>query len=226
MSVYVVVAREHDDICVCEAYAGACQALGRAFQIASDFAGPGRTDLWTAAPEEEKSPNCSVRWEFMDTNKHSVVVFYRPQIETSIPSAKDSISMVAPQAPPPPIHQPLPPFQPSFGPPSSYDFLEPSLPVGWWLDGKPALMEHLLNAPDQIRDPDTLTDAQKWALVTARVIKSPNWKGVPKGSPIPWYHPAALQQLKNKTGIGTLLRDGEIESIRALREDLIAGVKP
>lgn len=225
MSVYVVVAREHDDIRVCEAYAGATHALGRAFQIASDFAGPGRTDLWTAAPEEEKSPDCSVRWEFMDTNKHSVVVFYRPQIETSIPSAKDAISMA-------------PPATPGFNQASSigfagmvgaavvrpvYDFLDRALPAGWTLDGKPALMSDLVDNPLDIQDPNNLTDAQKWALVTARVSKSPGWKGIPKGSPIAWFHRDALRQLKDKSGIGALLRDGEIEALHALREDLVAG---
>lgn len=225
MSVYVVVAREHDDIRVCEAYAGATHALGRAFQLASDFAGPARTDLWTAAPNEEPSPDCSVRWVFMDTNKHSVVVFYRPTIETSIPSAKDAINLVPPTVPP--IHQPS---STGFaGMPGAtvvrpvYDFLDRNLPAGWRHDGKPALMSDLIDNPLDVQDPSNLSDPQKWALVTARVAKSPGWKGIPKGSPIAWFHRDTLRQLKDKSGIGELLRDGEIEALHALREDLVAG---
>lgn len=222
MSVYVVVAREHDEIRVCEAYAGAAHALGRAFQIASDFAGPGRTDLWTVAPEEEKSPDCSVRWEFMDTNKHSVVVFYRPQIEASIPSAKDAIAST-----PPIVHQPsIIGFAGMSAPTTSrpaYDFLDRALPAGWTLAGKPALMGDMIDNPLDVQDPSSLTEAQKWALVTARVSKSPGWKGIPKGSPIAWFYRDTLRQLKDKSGIGELLRDGEIEALHALREDLVAG---
>jgi hypothetical protein len=241
MSVYVVVAREHDEIRVCEAYAGATHALGRAFQIASDFAGPSRTDLWTAAPGEEVSPDCSVRWVFMDTNKHSVVVFYRPTIETSIPSAKDAIATTPPMtigdvikqklslAASAPIHHIPLPFQPLVltlptpAPKPPYDFLDRSLPAGWKYDGKPALMSDLLDNPDLVQDPLNLSDAQKWALVTARVAKSPGWRGIPKGSPIAWFHRDSLRQLKDKSGIGALLRDGEIESLSALRADVIVG---
>lgn len=227
MSVYVVVAvdKEIDEIQVCEAYAGAESALGRAFQLSSDFAGVGRMDLWDASPNEVQSPDCSVRWTFMDTNRHSVVVFFRPTIETSIPSAKDAISIVPPLTPP--IHQPsstgFAGMQVAAVVRPVYDFLDRSLPAGWKVDGKPALMSDLIDNPLDVQDPLYLTDAQKWALVTARVAKSPGWKGIPKGSPIAWFHRDTLRQLKDKSGIGELLRDGEIESLHALRDDLVTG---
>lgn len=122
----------------------------------------------------------------------------------------------------PPIHVAgLNPPPPAARPP--YDFQDRSLPVGWKSDGRPAVMGDLLDNPLDVQDPSNLTDAQKWALVTARVSKSPGWKGIPKGSPIAWFSRDALTQLKSKSAIGELLRDGEIESLHHLRDDLVAG---
>ena len=223
MSVYIVVAREDDTIPVCEAYAGASAALGRAFQLASTFAGPGRPDLWDSSPQEKQYPDCSVMWLFMDTNKHTVQVIYRPRIEASVPSSKDVASVVPPTTPP--IHQTSQTsFSGTSSPRPSYDFRDRTLPVGWKQNGQPALMGDLLDNPYDIQDPLNLTDAQKWAIVTTRVRMSLGWKGIPKGSPIAWFHRDALVQLQSKSGIGELLRDGEIESLHHLREDLVSGV--
>lgn len=131
---------------------------------------------------------------------------------------KQKLGMLPAADPTPPIHvAPLPTARPP------YDFRDRSLPVGWKFDGKPALMGDLLDSPLDVLDPSNLTDAQKWAVVTARVSKSPGWKGMPKGSPIAWFSRDALVQIKSKSAIGELLRDGEIESLHHLRDDLVAG---
>lgn len=245
MSVYIVVSTKESEIEYCEAYAGANAAMGRAAQLAFDKAGKGHADLVDTSPKEELLTDCSTRWVFMNTNKQTVEVVFR-KIETALPAHNTSAVPPSPMPaipqpfgmvaiampgdspwvdrgfgalppPPSPIHDPTPPARPA------YDFQDRSLPVGWKLDGRPALMSDLLDDPADVQDPLNLTDAQKWAVVMARVSKSPGWKGVPKGSPIAWFSRDALTQLKSKSSIGELLRDGEIESLHHLRDDLMAG---
>lgn len=112
-----------------------------------------------------------------------------------------------------PIH--LPPT------PTPYDFMDPTLPVGWLQNGKPALMSDLLNNPFDVKDPLwDLTEAQKWALIEVRVRRSPSFH-----SPIGTLdHARALTALQGKTPHGEMLVQEEIEALHALREDLMAGV--
>lgn len=245
MSVYIVVSTKESEIEFCEAYAGANAAMGRAAQLAFDKAGRGHADLVDTSPKEELLSDCSTRWMFMNTNKQSVQVIFR-KIEVALPAHNANATPPAPIpsvspllfgmvaiAPPAPkiVDDPwvdrgfgaLPPPPPPIHVPTAYDFRDRSLPVGWKQDGTPALMGDLLDSPYDVQDPANLTDAQKWALVTVRVSKSPGWKGIPKGSPIAWFSRDALVQIKNKSAIGELLRDGEIESLHHLRDDLLAG---
>jgi hypothetical protein len=226
MSVYIVVATKESDIENCEAYAGAQVALGRAFQLASNKSGHGRTDLFISSPNEENMSDGSVRWVFMNTNKQSVAVYYC-NIESALMSSKDAgsflpaVSMSAPADPP--IHQPS-----RLGYADSpkiiepYNFLDPSLPAGWKLDGTSALMSDLLSTPQNIVDPLTLTEAQKWALVTVRVRKSPGYKGRFQGNL--YLQDAVLIVLEAKSMAGENIRDDELQSLASLREDLLYGV--
>jgi hypothetical protein len=90
--VFVVVATRDSEVEVCEAFSGLA-ALGRAFQLASDKSGRGRTDLFNHSPNEEVLPDGSTRWVFMDTNKQSVVVFYR-QVEEALLDSKDPRNVI------------------------------------------------------------------------------------------------------------------------------------
>lgn len=83
--VFVVVATRESEVEVCETFSGLA-SLGRAFQLASDKSGRGRIDLFNASPAEETLADGSKRWVFMDTNKQSVVVFYREVVDTLMDS--------------------------------------------------------------------------------------------------------------------------------------------
>lgn len=99
---------------------------------------------------------------------------------------------------------------------SEYNFMGPNLPIGWFYNGKPALMKDLLTNPFDIKDPLVdLTEAQKWALVEVRVRLSSmqlEWKN------------NIIPRLQAKTSYGLMIRDEEIESLHALREDLMASI--
>lgn len=205
MSVYIVVGTEDSDVKFCEAYAGVQSALGRAIQISSDFAGRGRIDLIDTSPKEECLLDGSTRWTFMDTNVHSVVVIFR-HIATALPSQRDPVSvqgLVKDNAPPPP----------------PYNMEDRSLPVGWFYDGKPALMGDMQDHPYDVKDPVTdLTDNQKWALTIARVKKSPGYRQIPKGySGFTADQAFALKELEGRTQTGQQIRDAEIEMLQILR---------
>ncbi len=205
--VYMVVATKDAEIEVCEAYAGVQSALGRGFQLASDKAGRGRTDLFIPDPKEETLLDGTIRWVFMDTNKQSVMVFYR-EIATSLLSSRDPMSVMSCAT-----KDVLPP------PPPAYDIEDRSLPVGWFYDGKPALMADMQDHPYDVKDPVTdLTDNQKWALTLARVKKSPGYRQIPKGySGFTADQAFALKELEGRTQTGQQIRDAEIEMLQILR---------
>ncbi len=202
--VYIVVATKDADVETCESFAGATQALGRAFQLSSDKSGVGRTDLFNPSPKEEVMTDGSTRWVFMNTNKQSVVVTYR-KVESSLLSQKDPLSVIATR------------FQNVAIPSLSkylpvYDFKDRSLPAGWRKDGTPVLMGSVLDDPYNMIDPFTLTEAQKWALVTARIRKAPNYKS--RYSLLDSRD--MLLELKKRSPIGLGIRDIEIEELFVL----------
>lgn len=217
--VYIVVATRDSEIEHCEAFAGAQSALGRAFQLASDKSGRGRIDLFNASPSEENMSDGSVRWVFMDTNKQSVTVTFR-KIEDSLLSSKDPLSVLPSIAVAPsawvdpivssPIHK------------RPYDFMDRSLPAGWTVEGKPALMGDMIDNPTNMEDPQHLSEDQKWALVTVRVKKSPLYHSAPING-YTYFHEEALDQLDEQSMIGEQIRDSEILSLHSLYDDLASG---
>lgn len=227
--IYLVVALRDDEVEMCEAFFAAPLALGRAFQAATNMA----QYAVSTTPGEESMPDGSTCWTFLNTTRHKVKVFLR-EVGDSLPSQKDPMSflgglsntkdvprdMVQPGGQGSSFsskwlasHSPAPP---------PYDFNDPTLPVGWFHNGKPALMSDLRATPFDVKDPLwDLTDAQKWALIEVRVRKSPGFH-----SPIGTSNQTtALTSLQGKTPHGLMLRDEEIESLHALREDLMAGVQ-
>lgn len=91
--VYVVVATRDSEVEVCETFSGVQSALGRAFQLASDKSGRGRTDLFNHSPSEETLTDGAICWVFMETNKQSVMVFYR-KIEDALLDSRDPNNLV------------------------------------------------------------------------------------------------------------------------------------
>jgi hypothetical protein len=229
--VYIVVATRDSEIENCEAFAGVQSALGRAFQLASDKSGRGRTDLFNPSPSEESMSDGSVRWVFMNTNKQSVTVTFR-KIEDSLLSSKDPLSAVPPHSAivggsqniavvPSAWVQPIVSSSPIHKRP--YDFMDRSLPAGWTVEGKPTLMGDMLDNPNDTEDPANLSEDQKWALVTVRVKKSPLYHSAPING-YTYFHEEALDQLDEQSMVGEQIRDSEILSLHSLWDDLVSGV--
>ena len=248
--VFVVVATRDSEIEVCEAFSGLA-ALGRAFQLASDKSGRGRTDLFNHSPSEETLPDGSRRWVFMETNRQSVVVFYREIVDAlmdsrdpnkligGLPSTKDVPKDLVPSGfgshhvmkdfplvypPRGTLHiddgyvllcddNPLPP---------PFDFMDKTLPAGWNLDDKAILMGQFLDDPDNVKDPlFELSEEQKWALVKARIRKSPHFAVIPDG--LSGYIPShndALKFVENQTSLGKKIRDADIKRLHNLLNDV------
>ena len=235
--IYIVVANRDDEVEVCEAFHAAPLALGRAFQIATNMA----CYHVSTSPGEETMPDGSTCWTFLHTVKHKVKVFLR-EIADSLPSQRDPMSFLGglsntkdvpkdmaptggtnksyssqlpsivtnPAAWVQPIAQA--PIHPP--PPPPYDFEDRSLPVGWFTNGKPALMGDMMDHPFDVKDPLwDLTEAQKWALVEIRIRRSPGFSN----------QVTALIEVHDRSATGKDIMEEEIESLHSLREDLMAG---
>lgn len=231
--VYIVVGLRGDQVEMCEAFHAVPVALGRAFQVATNMA----QYAVSTTPGEETMPDGSTCWTFLNNGKSTVKVFLK-EIGDSLPSQRDPMSFLGGVSNTMDVPKDVAPSGGSTGKagsyssawvvshsqppaPPPYDFLDPTLPVGWLQNGKPALMSDLLNNPFDVKDPLwDLTDAQKWALIEVRVRRSPSFH-----SPIGTLdHARALTQLQGKTPHGEMLVQEEIEALHALREDLMAGV--
>lgn len=81
------------------------------------------------------------------------------------------------------------------------DPMDRSLPAGWTYNNKPATMADLFDDPYNVKPIDSLSEAQKWALVTSRVSKRLNFTAYLPGIGN-CNQPAALLELKNKTTLG------------------------
>lgn len=232
--IYIVVGLRGDEVSVCEAFHAAPVALGRAFQAATNLA----QYAVSTTPGEETMPDGSTCWTFLNNGKATVKVFRR-EIGDSLPSQRDPMSFLGGLSNTKDVPKDLAPSNGNQAPKSfssawtashsqpvvpKYDFMDPTLPVGWFANGKPALMSDLLASPFDIKDPLwDLTDAQKWALIEVRVRKSPGFHS----AIISGIHDQAGVLALLKTGLASAkaLRDEEIEALHALREDLMAGAK-
>lgn len=233
--ILVVIGLRGDMVEICEAFYAIPVALGRAFQVATNMA----QYAVSTTPNEEIMPDGSTCWTFLSNGKSTVKVFHR-EIGDALPSQRDPMSFLGGISPAADISRGLAPSGGSLPPittsPSAwvqpiaqspihhppYDFKDPTLPVGWFQNGLPALMSDLLATPFAVKDPLwDLTEAQKWALIEVRVRRSPGFH-----SPIGTFDQVGgLAALQGKTPKGLMLRDEEIEILHALREDLMAGAQ-
>jgi hypothetical protein len=251
--IYIVVGLRGDALTVCEAFFAQTLALGRAFQLATTLAqyavnsSPAeetmadgsthftfldngqatvkvvRREIGDSLPSQRDSINFLKGLSGLGDVPKLVMSFLEGLSDTddapkdvvpsddSLPSITMNPSAWVQPIAQAPIH--LPP----------YDFMDPTLPVGWFHNGKPAFMSDLLASPFDVKDPLwDLTDAQKWALIEVRVRESPGFHRLPIGI---LDHTEALAALRDKTPHGVMLKDEEIEALHALREDLMAGKK-
>lgn len=231
--IYIVIALNEGEIENCEAFSAVQVALGRAFQLASDKA-KSHKDWVDLSPKEEVLSDGSTVRTFMDTSKQKVVM-YKRNIGDALLSPKDPMNFShplsgvtgsldqqivsqGPTGPTGPTGQVGVATKP-------YDFKDVELPVGWFEKGKPAQMKDMLADPFGIKDPLWLSENEKWALVEARIRKSPDYRSPEidaNGTKI--HYVWAVDEVKSRSDSGTKIRDAEIQALHDLREDLMIGI--
>ncbi len=93
---------------------------------------------------------------------------------------------------------------------------EDSLPAGWDLSGNPIKMKQFFGDPDNVKPIGFLTEAQKWALVEARIAKRPNFSvKVPNVGTFVQF--STLDELKRRTCIGHYIRNMECDYLDDLQ---------
>jgi hypothetical protein len=228
-SVYVVISvKDGAELEVCEAYAGVQHALGRAFALAH-FASVTHPEWLVTSPHEEATgPDGSSRWVFLDTSRNYVAVHYK-KIQESTPT-KDPLDPVRnfntldgyrlfKSAPAVTI---VDGYQSSFQPKPAPkdDPTDRSLPAGWTYGNAPATMAELLDYPYDVKPTASLTEAQKWALVTSRVKKRLGFSILVPGTGT-FVHRSALIELEGKTTWGAEIVRLECEWLDRVRQEQI-----
>lgn len=228
-AVYVVIAIDHGaDLTVCEVYAGAHSALGRASALAH-YAAILNQDWVDTTPTEEKLPDGSIRWIFLDTSKKYIAVQYKHILISSssvdpMEDLKMNLSAIAQQttnvvAPVTPTINVAP--DPIVTADAPYD---DNLPGGWFLDNKPAKMIDLWETPEQVKSVYNLTKAQKAALVSARIMNRPGFSLYIPGLGT-YSQTMALEEIKNKTSASEEIIEDECIWLEEVRQDRLASLE-
>ena len=204
---YVVIVVNKSKLEVCEAYAGSTAALGRASALAHYKSIIEQVCL-ISNPLESKDKNGDPCWVFIDSHDIYIAVHFQ-QIKVSNSICDNVCGSLFGQ-----IVATITPVKSV----ALNDPYEDSLPGGWFFDGKPATMKDLKSNPDLIKSIYDLTDAQKWALATARISKSPNFFLDLEYST--FNQSAALGFLKDKCSVGRDIRDEELSVIEGVRANL------
>lgn len=172
---YVVVAIKNGaELEICEAYAGANAALGRAFSLSQLRSFMNKEKL-IPVPDEVKSNDGTIRWVFINSDKTYVAVHFQniliyPNAFEPLKNSDhpDPVSVVS--VTPITLNQAVMDPVVTWDDPYNFD-----LPGGWYIGGKPANMQDLWEEPHKIKSVYDLSKVQKWALAKARISKRPNY---------------------------------------------------
>lgn len=100
---------------------------------------------------------------------------------------------------------------------------DPSLPGGFrTYDNKPLTIQDVIDVSD-VHPIHSLSEHQKWALTIARINKRAGFSTIING--IPYDQLKALNELKNKSTVGLLIRNVELDWIQTFYYSLDHGAK-
>ena len=213
-NVYVVLAIVSSllDVKVCEVYIDKDLAFKKAIELAKEVCPPHRIDWLNTNPTEEKSERLS-RWIFLDTSSKAVIVTCQKIMDDTSKEFVDStLTNNTPDTPDTPDTQDKTILQ------NCIDEL--SLPGGWFFNNKPATFEDLINEPLSLKMSLDMTEHQQWALVIARISKRPNFSTFIMGVGIVNML-EAIKQLKDRTYVGSIIKDMELNYLDSIRDDQI-----
>lgn len=217
-AVYIVVTVDNANLTLCEVYAGAQSALGRAYALAHYSSIMDYNYIVDAAPLEQKMSDGSIKWVFLNSNNKYIAVHYKDilissksrrdpleDLQTTLAAVSDNSKDFLP-----PVVDPIVTYD---------DPYEDTLPGGWWAwNNKPATMKDLWEKPADLKSVFELTSLQKWALTKARISKRPNYHLDIPGLGI-FDQARALFHLSEKTVEGEELMEDELEWLEDLRND-------
>lgn len=93
-----------------------------------------------------------------------------------------------------------------------------NVPAGFSISNKPMTNDDLLKYPYQLKSSSELTEAQKWALVSARLRKMSGTYWVKMDAMLELDAKTALSHLEPKTTFATKIRDSVLNDIDLLRD--------
>lgn len=176
-----------------------------------------KPELIDSEPEAFESKDGSFEWTFVDTNKTQICVHFLRHLENRMPGPVGPPTHKVVQAALPPVQKPKFVVPDLASPTDSDDPLADHLPAGWSHPQLKPLSVKQLKAGETCLYLSELTEDQKWALVTARINKRPNVRFLVKPSVYPteqfpglYSQKYALEELKNRTSVGLIIRDMEL----------------
>ena len=199
---YIVLATEDNIIHTCELHAGRMAAFDMALELSKK--------LCLIHPEWIDSDpiecvwakgNGGAFWTFVETSKVRVCVIFShtPATQTQLAQRQKIDNFILDDTG----------VQVAVLPVKLDDPSDRSLPGGWAYDNKPITMASLDDDPYGVKMTSELTEAQKWALVIARVNKRQAISILIPGRGT-YLKSAILPELNNKTPIGLQIRDAEL----------------
>jgi len=211
MKLYVVLNTTPDGVASCEILSDIDVALKTGLELAAQKSN-GHPE-WVA-PVHQLLADKSNAVSLLDTTQGMVVVIEK-EVETSlkfvdeVPTTTHLDAVVA-----------IDPFDTTHldAGPSKWDAwtLDPDLPFGWTTNNKAFCLKDGVD-PYEMMPPTQLSEPKQWALITARVSKSPSFRV--KTSLGTFVQASALQELKKKTPVGEEIVKDQIAKLQALVDD-------
>lgn len=215
--IYVVLSVDNSELEVCEIYNDPQIATYHALKLAKNKCiNKVNFDWVNASPGAERLEDGTVRWTFLETSKHLVVLLLK-SVLNAIPTLSDVKNSVlnTPKVTPVPTPVSTPKDDP----------YEKSLPGGFTYEGKPVNMGYVMDHPDEIVPPFEMMKTQQVALVIARFRKLPNLLRYVAVYGM-FNQMTALQEIKSNGCYAEQLINLELRLLESFIEDLLDGVHP
>lgn len=214
MSACYIVLHVNDGHCVtCETYAGAALAMGRAIHIALNKTYKGVTFMDSSPVPQTFENNADLKWVLYDFGHETVSVYFKHIQVGYLDAQKD------PTPPGISIGDMIRSKLADIGKLPQDELFADDMPIGWTEDGKPARVKDMKDDPENIKSTYSLTDDEKWALVTARMSKRPKFFTIIDGMRYAQHN--VLDILKARTQSGLEIRDRDIKFIDEFHCDLL-----
>lgn len=209
---YIVLHVIDGKVNCCETYAGAALAMGRAIHIALNDTFKGVTFTRPSPTPEKLENNADLKWVLYDFGHETVSVYFKHIQVGYLDAQKDPTPSIS-------IGDMIRSKLADVGKLPHDDLFADDMPIGWTLNGEPARVKDMKDDPENVKSTYSLTDDEKWALVTARMSKRPKFFTIIDGMRYAQHN--VLDVLKARTQSGLDIRDKDIKFIDNFHCDLL-----